>query len=641
MNEVVAYGDGVVSGGGASGPATGDPLGLEAVSIGVAALGDGDELAGTNWTPIPRVYNRNLIHDAWTENQKRRQSQAATPESPGQDWIEPPVDLDVLTSLLLENVDYFAVVDQFATDVAGMGWDLVDAEEGTGKPAAPEDGHIEPGDTADTEAARQRREARKFLENIAEDFNGKRISLVELCRCAIMDHEATGQGYFEVSRSFGTGAPSASEEGAGEVEPEVDAAADAAPGPAPAGRINGLFHVPSRVIRRRRPSDDGEPRGYVQLDDNGRQVTAFRDWRSDPNDPASRFTAAELRGLRAHHGRGDDDVDAPKNELVDFRRYHPTDAYYGVPQVIPALTAVYGQIFADARNLRWFINRSIPDWLIAIKADSATLRDPQKKSVIEKYMKALEEHMKHLVQGQDHRTLIVKLPRDTLEIEFEKLSTEPDFESFAGYQTRNRDMVVRAYRMLPHRIGIIETASLGTGTGETQEETYKRAQVDPRQLMLEDFFNQLLDEMGWTAVRFKFREIDVVDEAREMGLYSQAVTSKAMTLNEMRAWLSRIVKDQDFAPYTDDDQADIPLLLLELQVGGPLVLPPQFGPVEPVAPPVREPETPRTARVDPGFANIHRRLREGLGGKVRQHRQRVLAAGRRNGDPQTAAAASE
>jgi len=313
-----------------------------------------------------------------------------------------------------------------------------------------------------------------------------------------------------------------------------------------------------------------------------------------------------------------------------------------VPQVIAALNAVYGQIYSDARNLRWFINRSVPDWLVMVKAQSSTLRDNAGREEVDDFLDEVEEHMKHLVQGEDHRTMMLKVPTDILEMEWEELTPAPKDQDYQVYQIRNRDTVIRAYRMLPHRIGIIETASLGSGSGESQEETYKRAQIDPRQEIIEKFVNQILDDMGWDAIRFKFREIDVLDEQREMGMYTQAVASKALTLNEMRRWLSRIVKDQDFPDYDEPDsdpegtaQAKTPLMLLELQQGGPLVLPFGAG-IEPFAPPSPNGEGQPSfgqlrapVEIDRSYEDIARLVRDGLATKVETHRRRLFGAGRR------------
>jgi hypothetical protein len=256
---------------------------------------------------------------------------------------------------------------------------------------------------------------------------------------------------------------------------------------------------------------------------------------------------------------------------------------------------------------------------------------------------AIEEHLKYMIEGEDYKTLILELPIGDIEVTWERLSPEVKDQDFEVYQTRNRDIVMRVYRMLPHRVGIIEAASLGSGTGESQEETYKRAQVDPRQNVLEEFVDELLVRKTWTLIEFKFREIDVLDEAREMGLYVQASTTKVMTINELRNWLSRIVKDQDFPEY-DDDRADIPVMFIEPELMAPVGFPGQptiepFGPaVEPAIAQLAAGPAWRT--VDPDYANIARRMRAGLQERLAADRARVMGAfGVRRTQPALAGAA--
>ncbi len=220
----------------------------------------GDE---TSWEQLPKFQNARSMRDWWTKQQeqnKRRQSQSPTPHEGGiiSNSIETPFPLDVLTSLLFDSPDLYAIVDQFATDVAGLGWTLIDSEKVSGVQEAPEQGEVDVRAAADEAAKQQRLLADDWLENVAGDVNEKRIPLTSLFRCVIMDHESTGNGYIEVS-----------------TDPETK-------------QPNGLFHVHARNVRKLR---DGL--GWVQLDDNGKALAIFRDWNSDPLDPNSIVTRSE------------------------------------------------------------------------------------------------------------------------------------------------------------------------------------------------------------------------------------------------------------------------------------------------------------------------------------------------------------
>lgn len=583
-------------------------LGLAASSVRTGPAEDSPvEDSAHKWEHIPRVYNRHLIRAVFDEQRmeqtKRRQSSRGTGSGTNRRWIEPPFDLDVLTDLLLENLDYFVVVDQLATDVVGLGYEIKQRKTPeidrvtTDNPETSEAAGLE--DAVDKAFLEQKRAAEKWLAEVCQDFQGNRITFGELLTCVLTDKESTGQGHVEVARDYtgiqldpiepGEIIPGVVEDRiagvVGEpIAPEVPAAPpEFATGAAP---IVGLYHVPARMIRRLdaiETPEGAKPRGFVQITNDGQTnaQTSYRPWLSDPKDPDYRFTQRELIELKAHDSTIDAELGTPieegmpKNELVDFKYYHSAEVHYGVPKVIAALAAIYGQIYSEARNLRFFVNRGVPDWVVSIEADNATLIDETPgggKEQVEAFEKLIEEHMKHLIQGEDHRTLIVKIPRDQIEAKWERLIDPLRDQDHQVYELRNRDKVIRAYRVLPHRIGIIETASLGTGTGETQEETYKRAQIDPRQKKFEDFARQLFDEMGWHMIELKFQDLDVTDEEREVGIFERAWNTHVLSINEAREWLSDIRKEKEYHRHPDPI-ADIPWALLEAQNGGPITLP--------------------------------------------------------------------
>jgi capsid portal protein len=442
--------------------------------------------------------------------------------------IEPPYDLEYLGNLLYDSPDFYRTVDQLATDVAGMGWDLIDAENPEREMAlVPEYGDVERTASGDAESIRQRTEAKKRLEGFGRDFQGTPMPLASFCKVVMMDRESTGEGWIEIVPDAQTGAPVAG------------------------------FHIPSRLVRKRW---DGT---FVQIDEIGREVAFFRRFGSNSQDQTSVYSGGEARVAGVEPG-------SVKHELYEFRHYHTAELWYGVPPIIAALASVLGNIFSDTRNVRYFFNRGMPDWLVEIRADRSTFDEDGSNTIIDEYEQAIVEHMHYIIQGDDHRTLILRLPTGEIETKWEKLDTGIEDKDFLlGFRTSNRDIVVGVYRVLPRRLGIVETANLGGGSGESEEETYKRAQIDPRQELVEAFYNAILDRWQMTLVRHKFREIDVMDEQREMSLFAAASASGSLSENEERAWLSTIRKDQDF-PERETDLADIPKWEVEMQIAGVL-----------------------------------------------------------------------
>lgn len=534
--------------------------------------------SGARVPTMPSVLSRGVLEDY-----SRQAKAGRTSTRPDQyqyrkptDLIEPPYDLSRLVSLLFDSPDFYAVVDQLSTDTTGLGWDLPDRELRFQPVEQPEAERI-----IDTEAAAQRAAAGPFLEGIATDFVGKPITIETLCKCSSTDKESTGQGYIEV----------ASDEAA--------------------MQTLGLFHIATPFVRRR---VDGS---FAQIDDAGREVAYFRPFNSSPDAPTSRYTLEEARKVEGA------EVGALKNELADFRHYHAAELHYGVPPIVSALAAVYGNIFSDSRNVRYFVNRALPDWLVEIRAQRSAFQNVQGKdfSMVDQYEQAIMEHMQYVLQGDDYRVLTLRLPTGEIETTWTKLNTDLKDQDFQVYQMRNRDIIIRVYRVLPHRLGIIEAASLGTGTGETQEQTYKNAQIDPRQQEFERFFQVILDRNGFHLVSLKFRELDVTDEAREMSLLQQADTTGVLSINELREWLSRIVKEQDFPPM-DEDYATVPKYVLEQQAAGMLAagMAPMLGGAQ-----------PQVASIDPEYANIFRVVHARMSDRIQRRREALAAAGRDTG----------
>jgi capsid portal protein len=460
-------------------------------------------------------------------------------------YAEPPFNLDRITDMLFESDTFDAVVRQFALD-ACSGWALVDTDEG-----APATGEISPTLGDDDEAIRQRKEAESMLDRITFDFDDQHVSVATFSQFICKDKDATGQGHIEVVRDK-------------------------------EGRPAKLIHIPARMIRR---GLDG--RTFMQLDEMERPAAFFRrfgaevkpidtqtgesetPWAYVSKDEASTIGGTLNPGDEPEVGQRLYDL---KRELADFKTYHPRERYYGVPPIISAFNSLVGNIFASNRNVRFFVNRGFPDYVVMIKAPAAAFSDPDiRENIIDKIQNTIEEHMKYLIEGEDHRTMTLRVPVGEYEVVFEKIGGDPKDMEWAAYQEANRDNIIHAYGMQPSKLGIVESASLGTGSGESQDETYKRSQIEPRQEMLEGFWNIVLDQLGYTAVRFKYHELDVTDEQRESSILIGVAGTGALSINDIRAWASRITKDQDFPP-EEMEGATIPIKLLDLQVAGLLAM---------------------------------------------------------------------
>lgn len=619
---------------------------------------------GDDGIPSPgMIYSHRMLLEYRQQTKADREARQSVPEDDTLrrgplDTIEPPFDFDALTTLLFDAPDFYAIVDRIATDVCGP-WTLVDAEEVaatadlplrdrpgaengdepfTGeelgdltptpqieadlageipepepRPSTPPARTQDPrGATPDDAAIEQRRQAKALLESLTFDLSGTRIKLREFSKMVIKDYKATGNGGIEVGRDA-------------------------------QGRVKGLIYIPFRLIRKL-----VQNRGWVEIDHAQRPVAYFRNYGSEPSLPESQLTELELKSL----GRDSiqDHIGELKNELYHLKHHHPNEIHYGVPPIIPALGAVTGNMHADARNLRYFLNRAVPDYLTIIKADTLTLTGEGTREVIDQFEQGLDEQLQLAARGSDYENAVLRIPKDVMEFEMKPLGSAINDAEFMGYKVANRDTQLRVYGMPPSRLGIIETANLGTGSGETQLETYKRAIVDPDQEMLEDLYNAILDEYGLTLVRFQYKDIDIVDEQREMQLYSAASAAGAISVNEEREWLSRITADQDFPPFEEAEEteerggeipeADIPATLREGDAGG-FGLPVNGGPLfaqgerQGIPGEVPSPAQPQAVLPPPQrrrrMTQVERAIMEGTFGRRGGDRRRVRLTKTKNG----------
>lgn len=452
-------------------------------------------------------------------------------------YVPPPFDLNMLTQLLFESETYYAIVDQFAIDTAS-GWSLIDKEQGEAAPL--------PIDEVQQSLIRQATE--RALDLMCYDFDDQHISLATFSQLLLKDKDSTGNAHNEIVRDQ-TGKPAK------------------------------YVHIPARLVLR---GVDG--RTFVQIDEDGRPQAFFRRYGSEvkpvapetgeSETPWAYLSKEEASIMATALQPGEQPVDGQrfgdlKRELTDFKNYHPAERYYGIPPIIAAFNSLVGNILASNRNVRFFINRGMPDYAVMIKAPADAFKDPDiEQNIISRIEQTIEEHMKYMIEGEDHRTLTLRCLTGDFEVEFKELGGEPSDQEWGGYQDTNKDNIIHVYRMLPSKIGIIETASLGTGSGESQDETYKRSQIEPRQLMLESFWNLQLQELGVTTFEFRYDDIDVLDEQREAQTLVAIASTGALSINDIRAWASRIVRDQDFPPEEEMEGADVPIKLLDLQIAG-------------------------------------------------------------------------
>lgn len=297
----------------------------------------------------------------------------------------------------------------------------------------------------------------------------KNSDFLDILNDVWIDYEATGNGYLEVGRKVN-------------------------------GEIGYLGHIPSTTIRVRKAKD-----GFVQIVED--KMVFFRNFGDrDTPDPVGE--------------------DKRPNELIHIKKYTATNGYYGVPDVVAALTAVAGNQFAERYNLEYFENKAVPRYIIKTKG-------PQLSS---EHQVKLAEFFSSNVKGQNHRTVYVPLPPDDGESknDFEIMPVETGIQdaSFSNYHKINLMTVLMVHRVPMGKVTMPESNSLGAA--KDFDKTFKEQTCQPEQDRLERRVNRVLRE--YTDVfEINLNELSLTDEAEQAKIDEIYIKNDVLVANEVRS----------------------------------------------------------------------------------------------------------
>lgn len=377
--------------------------------------------------------------------------------------VEPLYNLEALAQLMEINTYHARAVKTKARDIAGLGWDLI------------------PSENVETPDEEQKQRAFEFLNNCNPS-----ITLSEIFAKVMIDHEAIGNGYFEVIRN------------------DDD-------------EIIGLEHIPAHTMR-----VHSDMNRYAQI--RGRKKVWFKRFGYDKD--LHVYTGE-------YHGKGTLDRNVRANEVLHIKNYTSRSDYYGIPDIVPALSAILGDKERQEYNISFFDNHAIPAY--AVTVTGADL-DEETERTIKKFFQ-------QDVKKSNHSTLVLTakksdddLSTDPIEFKFEALSTDTKEASFRMFRQDNRDEILSAHGVPPYRAGITVEGQLGGSTASESTEIYKQSVIKQKQEMLESRINRFIlqDGLEVTDWKFKFREIDTRDEDREIDRLQKLFNMGALSPNMIR-----------------------------------------------------------------------------------------------------------
>jgi PBSX family phage portal protein len=311
---------------------------------------------------------------------------------------------------------------------------------------------------------RMKIELRDWLESLNDDD-----SFTATMKKVLVDYESTGNGYLEIGRNA-------------------------------LGQIGYVGHVPSTTIRVRRLRD-----GYLQI--IGNKVVYFRNFGATNSNPVT--------------------GDPRPNELIHYKSYSPLNTFYGIPDILSAVSSLVGDSLAAQYNIDYFQNKAVPRYIITLKGAklSADAED--------KMFRFLQTGLK----SQSHRTLYIPLPGDSdgnkVEFKMEPIENGIQEGSFKEYRKQNRDDILIAHQVPISKLG---GADSGIAAALSQDRTFKEQVARPSQEHLEKIIAKIIKEKT-DVIELKFNELTLTDEIAQSQILERYVRNKIMVPNEARELL--------------------------------------------------------------------------------------------------------
>lgn len=376
--------------------------------------------------------------------------------------VQPPYNLMYLAQLYDISPFHHAAVDAKAANVVGLGYTF---EETTKLQAKIENALSNPKNLQNLRSriSQGKSDLRDYLESLNSDD-----SFLWIMKKIYIDLETCGNGYMEIGRTS-------------------------------TGKIGYLGHIPTTTMRIRRHRD-----GFVQVVYN--RYTFFKNFGDT--------TTEDQIG-----------TDPQPNEVIHFKKYTPTNTYYGLPDILSAKNAVAGDEFAQRFNLDYFENKAVPRYIITVKG--AKLSADSERKLLEFFQTGL--------RGRNHRTLYIPLPSDgensRVEFKMEPIEAGIQDSSFREYAIESRDRILMAHSVPITKIGMPD--GMVQAAAMAADKTFKEQVCRPAQDELERKINLILVEIT-DAFILKFEELTLTDELTQSQIEESNLRMQVITPNEVR-----------------------------------------------------------------------------------------------------------
>jgi len=299
------------------------------------------------------------------------------------DVIIPPYNLDELASFYETSFANHAAINAKVANTVGLGYHFEISN------STKEKLEIAESDDALMRAYRKVERAKYDLEDWLEERNDE-DTFTHVLEKAMIDYEATGNGYIEIGRTV-------------------------------TGEIGYIGHIPATTIRVRRLRD-----GYVQI--VNQQTVFFRNYQDtkSPNVVTN---------------------DPRPNELIHLKKYTPKNSYYGIPDSLSSATAIVGDQLAARYNVDYFEHKAVPRYIVTLKGGKFSNESE------EKLFRFLQSGLRGQNHRTLFLPLPPDSPDNKVEFKMEPIESGIQDGSFEKYRKSNREDILMSHQVPMSKVG--------------------------------------------------------------------------------------------------------------------------------------------------------------------------------------------
>jgi PBSX family phage portal protein len=389
----------------------------------------------------------------------------------------PPYNLDYLCELSTENATHAACIRAKTVNIVGLGykWEETNKVKDLRMSASEDDSKMQ-------FLARKLQRVTDKLDDWLDNLN-EEDDIIDILTKIWLDVEATGNGYLEIGRNRN-------------------------------GSIGYIGHVPAATIR-------------VRVDRDG-----FMQWvlPNNLNSSFVNYSSGPYPGLVFFRNFGDTTTkdptgkDSSPNELIHFKKHSPRNSYYGIPDIIAALSAVAGEKFAAEYNLDYFENKAVPRYALIIKGAKLTAQAERK----------IMDFFRKEVKGKHHSTLYIPVPApmgSNVDVQLQAIENKIQDASFSKYRQDNKQEIRMVHHVPASKLAD-ETAN--NASARESDKTFKNQVCAPEQRRIEKKFSKIIKEVT-DMFDFKLESYDLVDEETQSRIDDRYFRMGASNPNEIRA----------------------------------------------------------------------------------------------------------